>query len=445
MYWQDKNILVMGFGITGKSMISYLRKRGARVYIYDDKKGIALPQIGEWLSPDRVDVLRDIDLVAVSPGFAPTHPIISMFSNKGVPIWGDLEIAYKDREKKDWIAITGTNGKTTTTMLVDHILRKLGVNSQTFGNIGVPVLDAVSFEGIPVVEVSSFQLEYVEEFHPHVGVFLNLTPDHLNRHGTMEGYFQAKMTMFATQDSDDYAIFNADDPWGIKGASLVKSRLITFSQEKEDATVFFKDGYIYVEGRKLWDITGSSRFLYPPYLEDLLGALSAVIALGYEEAIRDVSSAILSDFVFARHRMEEVATINGVVFINDSKATNVASTLAAIRGFEGGKLLLILGGSRKDTTYDELAKEIKSRSVKHVALIGETGSEIKDSLDKVGYRSYTLFSTLEEAVQYLWQIASAGDVVLLSPACASFDMFKNYKHRGDTFVQIVEKLADSNE
>ncbi len=445
MYWQDKNVLVMGFGITGKSMISYLRKRGAKVYLYDDKMGIALPQIGDWLSPDRVDVLGNIDLVAVSPGFAPTHPIISMFRNEGIPIWGDLEIAYKDREKKDWIAITGTNGKTTTTMLIDHILRKLGVNSQTFGNIGVPVLDAVSFDGIPVVEVSSFQLEYVEEFHPHVGVFLNLTPDHLNRHGTMEGYFRAKMRMFATQDSDDFAIFNADDSWGRKGASLVRSRLITFSRDKENTTVFFKGGHIYVEGRKLWDISGSSRFLYPPYLEDLLGALSAVVALGYEDTIRDVSFSILSDFVFARHRMEEVATIKGVVFINDSKATNVASTLAAIRGFEGEKLLLILGGSRKDTTYDDLAKEIKARGVKHVALIGETSGEIKNSLDKVGYSNYALLPTLEEAVKYLWQMASAGDIVLLSPACASFDMFKNYKHRGDTFVQIVEKLADNHE
>ncbi len=445
MYWQDKNIVVMGFGITGKSMISYLRKRGARVYIYDDQKGIALPQSKNWLSPDRVDVLRNIDVVAVSPGFAPSHPVVSMFKEKGVPIWGDLEIAYRDRKKRDWIAITGTNGKTTTTMLVDHILRKLGVNSQTFGNIGVPVLDAVSFNGIPVVEVSSFQLEYVEEFHPHIGVFLNLTPDHLNRHGTMEQYFEAKMRMFATQHANDFAVFNVDDPWGRKGASQVRSRLITFSREKEDVTVFFKDGYIYVEGRKLWDISGNSRFLYPPYLEDLLGALSAVVAIGYEDALRDVSVSILSDFVFARHRMEEVATVNGVVFINDSKATNVASTLAAIRGFDGEKLLLILGGSRKDTTYYELAKEIKARGVKHVALIGETASDIKDSLENVGYRNYTLLMTLEEAVNYLWEMASAGDVVLLSPACASFDMFKNYKHRGDTFVQIVEKLAENYE
>ena len=140
-----------------------------------------------------------------------------------------------------------------------------------------------------------------------------------------------------------------------------------------------------------------------------------------------------------------MATINGVVFINDSKATNVASTLAAIRGFDGEKLLLILGGSRKDTTYYELAKEIKARGVKHVALIGETASDIKDSLENVGYRNYTLLMTLEEAVNYLWEMASAGDVVLLSPACASFDMFKNYKHRGDTFVQIVEKLAENYE
>jgi UDP-N-acetylmuramoylalanine--D-glutamate ligase len=195
----------------------------------------------------------------------------------------------------------------------------------------------------------------------------------------------------------------------------------------------------------LWDLTGNTRFLYPPYLEDLLGALGALIAMGYEEKLREITSDALGDFVFARHRMEEVATIGGVIFINDSKATNVASTIAAIKGFEGSKLLLILGGSRKDTSYDELAEEIKRLGVKYVALIGDTAPDIKNSLDKVGYKNYEHVATLEEAVRLLWMRAQPGDTVLLSPACASFDMFNNYKHRGDTFVEIVNRLAKEYE
>jgi UDP-N-acetylmuramoylalanine--D-glutamate ligase len=222
---------------------------------------------------------------------------------------------------------------------------------------------------------------------------------------------------------------------------MVPSFVMLFSPSGQDADVMVRDHKVYVHDRLLWDLTGNPRFLYPPYLEDLLGALSALIALGYEKELREITSESLSDFVFARHRMEEVATIGGVIFINDSKATNVASTIAAIKGFEGSKLLLILGGSKKDTSYDELAEEIKRLGVKYIALIGETSSDIKSSLDKIGYSQYELVDSLEDAVTLLWKKAQPGDTVLLSPACASFDMFNNYKHRGDTFVEIVNRLA----
>jgi len=443
MYWQNKRILVLGYGITGKSMISYLRRKRAIVYIYDDKLGFSYPDSSIWENKDAVFQLTeaDIDMLAVSPGFAPTHPVVSHFVNKSIPTIGDIEIAYIDRGKNDWIAITGTNGKTTTTMLIDHLLRKLGENSQTFGNIGVPVLDAVEFEGIPVVEVSSFQLEYAPTFKPHIGVFLNLTPDHLNRHGDMQGYFLAKMRMFLNQNSDDFAIFNDDDEWANKGKTMVSSSVVMFSPSGKDADIVAREQKIYVRDNLLWDLTGNTRFLYPPYLEDLLGALGALIALGYEDKLREITSDVLDDFVFARHRMEEVATIGGVIFINDSKATNVASTIAAIKGFEGSKLLLILGGSRKDTSYDKLAEEIKRLGVKYVTLIGDTAPDIKNSLDKVGYKNYEHVATLEDAVRLLWSKSQPGDIILLSPACASFDMFNNYKHRGDTFVEIVNRLA----
>jgi len=363
MFWQDKRILVLGYGVTGKAMVSYLRRKGAAVYIYDDKLGFSTPDALKWLEKEKVFLVDKVDMLAVSPGFPKQHSVIQFFARKGIPAVGDVEIAYMDRNKKDWIAITGTNGKTTTTMLIDHLLRKLGFLSQTFGNIGVPILDAVDFKGIPVVEVSSFQLEYTISFRPKVGVFLNLSPDHLDRHGNMESYFNAKLKMFINQSEEDWAVLNLDDKWVMKSVHYIKSQVITFSKLNNNADVFFENGYIFAGGDIIWRIAPNSRFSYPPYLEDLLAALSVIVAMGYKEELRKLSSEALSDFVFARHRMEEVANINGVIFINDSKATNVSSTIAAISGFDGRRLLLILGGSRKNTSYDELAKEIRNKVI----------------------------------------------------------------------------------
>ncbi len=440
MLWQDKNVLVLGYGITGKSMVSYLRNRGAVVYIYDDDLGFSEPGSTYWQNKDKVFEIGNIDIIAVSPGFSPTHSVISFFKSRNIDVIGDVEIAYIDRGRDDWVAITGTNGKTTTTMLIDFLLRNIGISSQTFGNIGVPVLDAVEFKGIPVAEISSFQLDYIKTFKPHVGVFLNLTDDHLNRHRNMQIYFETKLKMFTNQTQTDFAVLNKDNVWTQKARLRINAHIVWFSLT-EPADVFVDSKYkIILDGKTLWNISHISRFQYPPYLEDLLAAISAVYALGYGEDLYNLDVNILSNFVFARHRMEEVANIGGIIFINDSKATNVASTIAAISGFDGKRLLLILGGSKKDTSYDELAREIARINVKRVALIGETANDIAKALEDHGYINYIKARSLEEAVFTLYQSAESGDVILLSPACASFDMFRNYKHRGNTFIEIVNKL-----
>jgi len=451
--------LVLGYGITGESVVRFLTRRGAKVFVYDERYGFGELTTGqsiEWVGREHVFDWQ-YDLAVSSPGFPPTHRVCKWLDGKGVEIISDLDLAYLSCPKRMWVSVTGTNGKTTTTMLVDFLLRKLGVSSATFGNIGVPVVDVCDTDvDVPVVEVSSFQLEHSHYFSSTIGVFTNFRPDHLDRHGSMLAYFRAKKKLFELMGNNGLAVLNEDDPW-VRSIGVFRKALF-FSTRGPGAGVelWSKGLKIFFRDKFAFAVPHSSRFRYRHIMEDLLAAILAVIALGMDDILDFLAHNpdILLEFEFASHRMEEVAVINGVRFIDDSKATNVESARAAISSvMEDGrdkKLVLILGGSDKGEDFFPLAELIKEHRP-FVVLLGKTASiRIWEALRRIGFDDNLVVwaEDMRSAVRqaYEWIRSNLSDsedgIVLLSPACASFDMFENYKERGDVFSREVALLEN---
>ncbi len=457
MSWRDKNVLVLGYGITGEAVVRFLTQRCARVFVYDEKYGFGELTCGksiEWGDSRRV-FDGHYDMAVSSPGFPPTHEVYRWLLERGVEVISDLDLAYLSCPDLRWVAVTGTNGKTTTTMLADFLLRKLGVSSSTYGNIGVPVVDACGAGiDIPVVEVSSFQLEHSRYFSAGVGVFTNFRPDHLDRHGTMLSYFMAKKKLFDLMGDGGTAVLNADDPW-VRSIGLSRRSLFFSTRGPAAGVDLWSNGLkVFYRGNPAFSVPSSSRFRYRHIMEDLLAAVLAAVALGYEDVVRMLAERpdILLEFEFAGHRMEEVGVVNGIRFINDSKATNVESTRAAISSVLGGgrsvRLALILGGSDKGEDFLPLAELIKKYKP-FVVLLGRAASRrIWEALRKVGFDEGLIVwaDDMRSAVRkaYRWVKVNLSEseegIVLLSPACASFDLFKNYKERGDVFAREVALL-----
>jgi UDP-N-acetylmuramoylalanine--D-glutamate ligase len=447
---KNKRVLVVGLGKSGLSAAMFLRGQGARVTVSDTRSAVALEKEIPALLEAGIMVesgghglltFRRQDLIVVSPGVPMDTPEVKQVVAFGLTVIGELELASRYLQGRV-VAITGSNGKTTTTTLVGKILSDGGLPTQVGGNIGLPVIDLVAkstLETVNVLEVSSFQLETVEEFHPRIAVILNITPDHLDRHGSFEKYVAAKEQIFERQGAGDALVLNGDDRVTQMCAARAKSEVFWFSGTKA-----VRRGAFVREGVIVWveKEGGVTEPVMPVSEVHLKGAhnienvLAAICVARLAKVSVESIRASVAGFTAVEHRLEMVRKVNGVEFYNDSKATNVDATMKAVASFGKG-IHLILGGKDKDSDYGLMAELLKER-VKAVYTIGSAAEKIERQLH--GVVKMVAAGTLETAVAEAAKAAVAGDVVLLSPACSSFDQFENYEHRGRVFRQLVNEL-----
>ncbi|MBU1026217.1 MAG: UDP-N-acetylmuramoyl-L-alanine--D-glutamate ligase [Candidatus Margulisbacteria bacterium] len=422
-----KYVSVFGLAKSGIAAAKRLAKLGARVLVTEIKPAEQVdPSIVKELQDMGVDLelgghspaaIEKAELIVVSPDVHLDIPILEQAKQKGIPIISEIELAYQ-LLKKPLIAVTGTNGKTTVTTLIGEMLKAGGKKVAVAGNIGTPLIsvDDSSLDYL-VAEISSYQLETTVDFRPWISVILNIQPDHLERHKTMAEYIKQKQRIFKNQTSSDYLIYNQDDPQVVKMVKGAKSKLIGFSKKKA----------------KLLGLAPSK--IKIPGEHNLENSLAAANAADLCSINKETIAQTLRAFPGVEHRIEFVAEKNGVSFYNDSKATNPASTIVAIKTFFGQGIILILGGKDKGVSLVEMIKLIKKK-VKNVILLGEAAQRFEQELRKAGYNNIHLAKSLEDAVTLSLSLAKKGDIVLLSPACASFDMFKNFEERGKRFKEI---------
>jgi UDP-N-acetylmuramoylalanine--D-glutamate ligase len=440
-------VLVVGLARTGVATALFCAARGARVTATDSRSESELPDavlklrgagIALELGSHREETFLEQDLIVPSPGVPADAPPLEAARAKGVTIWSEIELAYRFLRGR-LIGITGSNGKTTTTSLVEHILKMAGLETILAGNIGRPLIgcvDAMTDNTFTVVELSSFQLELVGTFRPNIGVFLNLTPDHLDRHHTIEAYGAAKARLFENQTGDDAAILNADDARTAPYAPSLprvywfsrKQRVTQGAYVRDEEIVFRQDGeeevLLRVEDIPLVGAHNVENVLAAAAATRLAGAPASAIAKG------------VRSFAGVEHRLEFVSEVAGVRYYNDSKATNVDATLKALDAFPG-RILVILGGKDKGSDYTVLQKPLREKAILAL-LIGAAAEKIESQIS--GSVALERAETLERAVEIASHAALCGDVVLLAPACASFDQFQNYEHRGRVFKDLVRQL-----
>ena len=452
MQVKDKKILVVGMARSGIAAAKLLAARGA-VPILNDSKELsafgdaldelkALPCVWRFGCP-AMDVLSEAEGVVISPVVPDTAPFVVKAREMGLPVIGELELAY-ELALGDMVAVTGTNGKTTTVSLLGEMFKNAGKVTHVVGNIGYPY-SAAAIDSrrtdVFVTEVSSFQLETIVDFHPRAAALLNITEDHLNRHGTMAEYTRVKMRIFENQTAQDAAVFNDDDPLSAPLAGQVKSHVLRFSRTHEVAEgAFARDGKIIIrfggEDKVLCDAS-EVRIPGPHNLENALAATCVAVFMGVPAP---VIRHTLRTFAGVEHRIEFVRELDDVRYINDSKGTNVDSTIKAIQTMTA-PTAIILGGYDKHCDFMPLAREmVASSNMKAAVLIGATADQIEAALRKAGYTAIHRAATLEEAVNVGRSLSDKGGNVLLSPACASFDMFSDYEARGRIFKEIVRAL-----
>ncbi len=447
MQLKGKKVLVVGLGKSGLAAALFLRHRGAQVTVSDIRSAEALAKDIPALLDEGINVeagghglltFRRQDLIVVSPGVPLDTPELAQVRSFGLPVIGELELAARFLKGK-MLAITGSNGKTTTTALVGEILKASGVPTLVGGNIGVPVVALIeesTDDTWSVLEVSSFQLETTQRFHPAIAVILNITPDHLDRHGTFENYALAKERIFAAQQEGDFVVLNADNARAAAAASRSVARVFWFSLEHPvEQGAWIEGGQVVYRASPDSPIEHVLPLSSIPLkgehnVENVMAAVCAARLAG--APLEKVRSAI-ENFKAVEHRLEYVATLNGVEFYNDSKATNVDATAKAIAAFASG-VHLILGGKDKNSDYTELAELLRSR-VRAVYTIGSAAAKIESQLR--GIVPIHSCETLEKAVTTAAAAAHPGEVVLLAPACSSFDQFESYEHRGRVFKELV--------
>jgi UDP-N-acetylmuramoylalanine--D-glutamate ligase len=447
---KNKRVLVVGLGKSGLSAAMFLRAQGARVTVSDTRSAVALAQEIPALLEAGIMVesgghglltFRRQDLIVISPGVPMDTPEVKQVVAFGLPVIGELELASRYLHG-EVVAITGSNGKTTTTTLVGQIISDAGVPTLVGGNIGLPVIDLVAEstpETVSVLEVSSFQLETVEEFHPHIAVVLNITPDHLDRHGSFESYAAAKARITERQTAEDFLVLNAEDKEVQMVALKTKAQIYWFSGRRPIKQGAFVHGesilFIPREGAKAEPVLPVSE-IHLKGSHNVENVLAAVCAARLAKIPAESIRASVAAFKAVEHRLELVKVVNGVEFYNDSKATNVDATMKAVASFAGG-IHLILGGKDKDSDYSLMSEMLKER-VKTVYTIGSAAEKIERQLQ--GVVKIVPAETLQVAVAKAAKAATIGDVVLLSPACSSFDQFENYEQRGRVFRQLVLEL-----
>ncbi len=449
MELKGKKVLVVGLGKSGLAAALFLRRRGAQVTVSDVRSAEALAKDIPALLDEGIMVetgghglltFRRQDLIVVSPGVPLNTPELAQVKSFGLPVIGELELAGRFLKGKT-LAITGSNGKTTTTALVGEILEKAGLPTLVGGNIGVPVvalIDQSTDDTWSVLEVSSFQLESTEQFHPSIAVILNITPDHLDRHGSFENYALAKERIFAAQNEHDWVVLNADNARAAQAASRSAAQVYFFSVEHSvERGAWVEEGFLVYRAGKDEQVEKVMPLHNVPLkgahnVENVLAAVCASRLAGASAAQIRVA---VEAFQAVEHRLEYVATVNGVEFYNDSKATNVDATAKAVASFSSG-IHLILGGKDKNSDYTQLAQLLRAR-VRAVYTIGSAAAKIESELR--GVVPILSCETLDKAVNAAGSDARPGEVVLLAPACSSFDQFENYEHRGRVFKELVSE------
>ena len=434
---------MVGLARSGAAVARLLAERGERVIGVDSGRPDEAAGLGDSgvevsLDVDGTELLDDVRAVVKSPGVPQDVPVLRVARERGLEVTGELELAWR-LIPNPFCAVTGTNGKTTTSELLGHLHRAAGEPVAVAGNVGTPLAtlatQGLDSEATVVCEASSFQLEDTSAFAPECAVFLNLAPDHLDRHGSLESYRDAKLRVFANQEPDDVAVVNGDAPALAEGELGGAARRVAFCSRggADGCDMTFEQGEIRWRGEGLL-AANDLRLLGAHNVENAMAAAAAAIATGLP---RDAVAEGLASFEGVAHRLERVREHEGITWVNDSKATNVSAALAGIEAFDGG-LHVILGGSLKGESFAGLAGAVAARA-RSVHLIGEAAGEIAEALAGAGVE-VSNDVTLERAVASAAAVASPGEVVLLSPAAASFDQFRDFEHRGDSFRELVEAL-----
>ena len=445
-----KNVLVFGSGISGIGAAGLLEERGASVTLYDGNDKLDVEEIrGKMKDGAKTDIvlgefpeelLGKLDLVIISPGVPTDLPIVNRMRESDIPVVGEIELAY-ELGKGEVLAITGTNGKTTTTALLGEIMKAVYDSVFVVGNIGIPytnVVDETRDDSVIVAEMSSFQLESIVDFRPRVSAILNITPDHLNRHHTMEAYIQAKKNVAINQTAEDTCVLNYEDEVLREFGETLQTKVLYFSSKRKlDKGIYLDDGNIIYRNPDECLVCNVKelKLLGVHNYENVMAAVAMAAAYGVPmDSIRKT----IKEFAGVEHRIEFVAEKNGVAYYNDSKGTNPD---AAIRGIQAMNrpTYLIGGGYDKQSEYKEWIESFDGK-VKKLLLIGQTREKIAKEAEECGFTDIMLLDTFEDAVLTAAKLAEPGEAVLLSPACASWGMFKNYEERGDKFKEIVNSL-----
>jgi UDP-N-acetylmuramoylalanine--D-glutamate ligase len=451
--WQGKTVLVVGLARSGLAAARLLQRHGARVIGTDTKSASQLPGVGDLealgvelvLGTSDARLLSRVDALVISPGVPPSAALVAESDRLGVPSVSEVELAFQ-ASSAPWLAITGTNGKSTTTALAGALLGAAGRAHWVAGNIGNALsegIEDVAADGVVVAEVSSFQLERTVSFRPRVAVLLNLTPDHLDRYPDVAAYAAAKARVFAFQTDDDFAVLNADDPETLRLASGGCARALTFSRRgRVSSGAFVEDGALWWTRESRAErllAAGELGIPGPHNVENALAAVAAVGALGVLDTAEGRAAVAqgLRDFHGLEHRIEPAGTVNGRRFFNDSKATNVDSMRQALLSF-GHPLTVLAGGRDKHGDFPGLAALAEER-IDHLVLLGEAAPVIAAAWPRVPQERA---ADLADAVRRAYRVTPEGGVIVLSPGCASFDMFKDYEDRGRRFKDEVKKLAE---
>lgn len=450
---KGKKVLVFGLGISGIGAGQILERHGAEVIMYDGNQKLTEEKIKKQLGEDSSakivigdfpeEVLEKLDMTVLSPGVPTDLPVIEKMREQGITVIGEVELAYQFG-KGDVLAITGTNGKTTTTTLLGEIMKNYQEDVFVVGNIGTPYTTAVekmTDNTITVAEMSSFQLESIVDFRPRVSAILNFTPDHLNRHHTMEAYVNAKKNIAKNQTEDDYCILNYEDRLTREFGEEIKANVLYFSSQRK-----LEEGIYLEEGNIIYNYGGVKETICHVDELQILGThnhenvmAACAMAAVYGVPV-DVIRESVKVFKGVEHRIEYVTEKKGVTYYNDSKGTNPDAAIQGIRAMTT-PTCLIGGGYDKGSTYDEWIEAFGS-TIKYLVLIGQTSKAIADCCEKHGFTNYEFATSMEEAVEKCASHAKPGEAVLLSPACASWGMFDNYEQRGRIFKELVRKLPD---
>lgn len=430
-------VTILGMAKSGQAAAKMLSSLGAKVFCSDsgcpkDIESLGLP----YETGNHSDRVYDAQMMVVSPGIPHDNPVVMKAKMKGIKVRGELDFA-AELLACPYAAVTGTSGKSTTTGLIAHMLSKSGIKSKAVGNIGDPLSNYVCDskpEDVMAIEVSSFQCELMDSFHPQSAVFTNLAEDHLNRHGTMTEYARLKEKMFVHMSSDDLVVLNKDDEWSGALKEKTPAKAIYFSMKNQKADAYFDGKSIFIAGKNVASMKDFKLFGWFNAM-NLMAAGLAVSRFGLDPA-RAIQSS--TDFIPLHNRLELVGQWDGVKFINDSKATKPSATILALKALEG-PFILILGGSEKGSDFSVLPQEMGN--VRLAILHGQTAQRIEEALLNGNFKRFVSVENQAEAIKVAVKEAKPGDTVLLSPACASFDQFGGYEERGDVFSRQVREQA----